>query len=88
MVFSFQLIPVSWMSINDGLTNTNVRAFAIDGSTLYAGTWGGGVFFIKENTSNWTAVSNGLTYSYIQALAFCGTNLYARNWRRCFSFNK
>ena len=39
----------NWSAINDGLTNTNVQALAIDPttSTPYAGTGGGGVFVFQ-----------------------------------------
>jgi photosystem II stability/assembly factor-like uncharacterized protein len=35
-----------WQGLNEGLTNTNVRGLALsqDGSVLYAGSYGGGVF--------------------------------------------
>ena len=41
----------NWSAFNAGLTNTDVRAFAIDPvtpTTLYAGTGGGGVFTIQQ----------------------------------------
>jgi photosystem II stability/assembly factor-like uncharacterized protein len=41
----------NWSAVNTGLTNTYVRALAIDPATpatLYAGTEGGGVFKTKE----------------------------------------
>ena len=37
----------TWSAVNTGLTDTYVNALAIDPATpatLYAGTWGGGVF--------------------------------------------
>ncbi|HYU77614.1 MAG TPA: hypothetical protein VEK56_01435, partial [Vicinamibacterales bacterium] len=36
----------TWTPFNDGLTNVDVRALHIAGSRLYAGTAGGGVFWI------------------------------------------
>jgi len=41
----------NWSTFNAGLTNTNVSALAIDPvtpTTLYAGTYGGGVFAIQD----------------------------------------
>jgi hypothetical protein len=41
----------NWSAVNTGLTNTWVIALAIDPATptsLYAGTWGGGVFAMQQ----------------------------------------
>src|SRR5262245_43613802 len=35
----------SWTAVNAGLTNLGVRALAVAGEKLFAGTFGGGVFF-------------------------------------------
>ena len=58
--------------MNTGLGNTDVRALAIDPaapSTLYAGTWGGGVFKSTNSGGTWTAINAGLTDPFISALA-------------------
>jgi hypothetical protein len=62
---------------NTGLTNLYVRAFAVSGTTLYAGTGGGGVFVSTDNGGTWTALNNGLTNLTVYALAVNGTNLFA-----------
>ena len=62
----------NWSAVNTGLTNTDVRALAIDPATpatLYAGTYGGGVFKSMNGGGNWTAVNTGLTNTYVFALA-------------------
>ncbi|MDY7076423.1 MAG: PKD domain-containing protein [Chloroflexota bacterium] len=44
----------NWSAFNTGLTHTYVRSLAIDPvapTTLYAGTWGGGVFAIQMITA-------------------------------------
>jgi hypothetical protein len=41
----------NWSALNTGLTNTDVRALAVDPATpaiVYAGTDGGGVFAIQQ----------------------------------------
>src|SRR5262249_24543976 len=57
-VFSSQDGGTTWTPIDTGLTNKKVQALALDGSTLYAGTDGGGVFQLNGGT--WTPVNNGL----------------------------
>ncbi len=72
----------SWTAA--GLTSTNVRAFTVSGTNLFAGTDGDGVFLSTNNGGHWTAVNNGLTNTYVYALAISpggtgtgGTNLIA-----------
>jgi hypothetical protein len=41
----------SWSPINDGLTNTTIRVLVVDPlapSTVYAATFGGGVFVLTQ----------------------------------------
>ncbi len=66
-------VEAGWISINDGLTNTNISSLMVLAinevwSAHYAGTWGGGVF---KNTDgvNWAARNNGLTAMNVKALA-------------------
>jgi len=72
--------------MNIGLTNTEVRALAINPQTpdtLYAGTWGGGVFKSTNGGMDWTAVNIGLTNLEVWALAIdpqTPDTLYAGTW--------
>jgi hypothetical protein len=62
----------NWSAINNGLTNTYVWALAIapqTPSTVYVGTWGGGVFKSTNGGANWNASNIGLTNTYVRALA-------------------
>ena len=73
----------NWSAVNTGLTSTDVQVLAIDPvtpTTLYAGTWGGGVFKSTNGGAAWSAVNNGLTNRYVAALAIdpaTPTTLYA-----------
>ena len=51
-----------------------VYSFAISGTNLFAGTYGG-VFLSTNNGTSWTAA--GLPNSRVNALAFSGANLFA-----------
>jgi hypothetical protein len=66
-----------WNAITDGLTNTFVVSFAYSGTTLFAGTNGGGVFRSTDNGQHWTASSSGLTNPVVIALTVSGPNLFA-----------
>ncbi len=65
----------SWSAVNAGLATGSVKAFAVRGGNLFAGT-GAGVFLSTDDGANWTAVNSGLT-SGVFALAVSGTNLFA-----------
>jgi len=47
-----------------------------DGSTFFAGTWGGGVFLSTDGGTNWTATNNGLTNKYVSSLLKSGIHLF------------
>jgi hypothetical protein len=59
------------------LTNTYVRALAVSGTNLFAGTDYVGVFLSTDNGTSWTEVNTGLTNTYVRAFAVSGTNLFA-----------
>src|SRR4029079_7079495 len=62
----------SWTTSNNGLTNTDVRAMALNAanpSIVYAGTFGGGVFKSNDGASTWAAAIGGLSNLNILSLA-------------------
>jgi photosystem II stability/assembly factor-like uncharacterized protein len=54
-----------------------VTSFAVNGTNLYAGIQGAGVFLSTDNGTKWTPVNTDLTNSNVQCLAAMGTNLFA-----------
>ena len=66
-----------WVEKNNGLFGGNVNTLVVNGTNLFAGTDGGGVFLSTNNGSSWTAVNNGLTNLLVLSLAINGTNLFA-----------
>ena len=75
------------MAVNNGLTSSIVLTLAVSGTSLFAGTSGGGVFRSTDNGASWTAASTGLTSTTVRALAVSGTSLFAGTggggvWRR------
>jgi hypothetical protein len=67
--------PAQWVQTN-GPYGGFVYSFAVSGTNLFAGTFGG-VFLSTNNGTSWTAVNNGLTNTWVNALAVSGTNLFA-----------
>ncbi|OYP52807.1 hypothetical protein CG709_02160, partial [Lachnotalea glycerini] len=54
-----------------------VHCFAIEGTHIYAGTEGGGIFMSSDNGTNWREVNLGLISNNVYALAISGTTIYA-----------
>jgi hypothetical protein len=67
----------NWTIANTGLASNVVNCFALKGSNLFAGTYGGGVFISTNNGATWSAVDTGLTDLKISSLAVIGTNVFA-----------
>ncbi len=73
----------AWIMPGDNLSGqvaNFISSLATDGTNIYAGTWGDGVFRSDDNSESWTAVNtglNGLFDKYIHAIASDGTNLFA-----------
>ena len=83
-------ILAQWVQTNGPYGGSVVRSFAVLGTNLFAGTFGG-VFLSTDNGASWTAVNNGLPpYTDVNSLAVLGTNLFAGTrgsgvWRRQLS---
>lgn len=55
----------------------SVSCFAYDGTRIFAGTTGNGVFVSTNNGDTWTAVNTGLTDLSILSLEVSGGNIFA-----------
>jgi hypothetical protein len=78
----------SWLAVNSGLTDTNVRSLIVSGNNIFAGTYTGGVFLSTNNGASWTAA--GLKDQSIFSLAVNESYLFAGTtdsivWRRPLS---
>ncbi len=62
-----------WVQTN-GPFGGSVRCFAVSGSNVFAGTYGG-VFLSTNNGASWTA--DGLTQKMVYSLLVNGTNIFA-----------
>jgi len=66
-----------WVQTN-GPYGGYVISFAVSGTNLFAGTYGGGIFLSTNNGTSWTASSTGLPpNTIVRALAVSGTNRFA-----------
>jgi ligand-binding sensor domain-containing protein len=81
-VFLSRNSGMTWTAVNNNLTNTDVRALAINSlGTIFVGTNGGGIFRSDNDGDSWTEFNNRLSNKSVRALAinsngdiFAGTN--------------
>src|SRR4030095_6161585 len=87
-----------WMQVSNGMGNITVRALAISGDNIFAGTSGSGVsgvYLSTNNGTNWSQVF----YPIIYSLAVNGSYIFAggvgvylstnngTNWSNCFKYS-
>ncbi len=70
-----------WVQTN-GPYGGDIRALAVSGTNLFAGTDGSGVFLSTNNGTSWTAT--GLTNTVVWSFAVSGTNLFAGTYGGVF----
>jgi hypothetical protein len=75
-VFVTTNFGTNWDSINTGLINKNVRALAISGNSIFAGTQGG-VYFSSNFGANWVPINTGLTDTSVYSFVTSGDTLFA-----------
>lgn len=62
---------------NNGLSCLDVRAIVANDNSVFAGTFGGGVFKSTDFGENWFPVNIGLTNTNVLSLSFSGSNILA-----------
>jgi hypothetical protein len=73
-------ILAQWVQTNGPYGGTVNCLSPFQGTNLFAGTDGGGVFLSTNNGTSWTAVNTGLTNTDVCPSPFQGTNLFAGTW--------
>lgn len=61
-----------WEAKNNGLTNPWIYGLVANGNTLYAGTWGNGIFVSTDNGDTWT--QSGVPGTHVRGLAVNSSN--------------
>jgi photosystem II stability/assembly factor-like uncharacterized protein len=89
----------NWKEVDSGLPENlleyiTVNCFAVSGSNIFAGTYGGGVFLSTNNGTSWTAVNSAVSSLWanpiVYSLAMSGSDIFAGTdnwgiWRRPLS---
>jgi photosystem II stability/assembly factor-like uncharacterized protein len=72
-----ETIHAQWQQVN-GPSGVSVRALAVSGANLFAGTQDSGIFISTDNGTNWTWINTGLPkYTYVFSFAVSGAYLFA-----------
>ena len=75
-IFTIQMDSSTWIPVNGGLTDRQVRTLAFDPSspaTLYAGTAVGGVFKTTDAGNRWVPINQGISNKMVLSLAVVPT---------------
>jgi photosystem II stability/assembly factor-like uncharacterized protein len=66
---------LNWVNVNNGvLYSTRIPTVEFIGSTIYAGTYGNGLFTSTDNGDNWN--TNAFNYTYLNKIVVNGGNIY------------
>ncbi len=75
LFFLISTTNAQWLQ--SGPYNNFILAFESNGTKLFTGSFGGGVYLSSDNGANWIAVIAGLTNAYVSALTLSGNMLFA-----------
>jgi len=67
----------NWQSVCSFGDGSIVYSLIYDGSTIYAGTWGGKIFKSTDTGKTWILFNSGMNASFIWSLNICSGNIFA-----------
>jgi hypothetical protein len=73
---AMNLVLAQWVQVNNSTADL-YTSFAIRGTTILAGTDGGGVYRSTDSGSTWNLANNGLTNLYVHTLAVGDSHFFA-----------
>ncbi len=67
--FNIEHCKAQWVQMSNGITGIGVSSLAANGTNIYAGTMGNGLFFSTNNGANWNAGNfpSGVYYYILSA---------------------
>lgn len=82
LILALLLVNTFWSSAqwipSKGPNGGKITSLAINGPSIFAGTWGGGIYLSDNNGESWEAVNNGLPdKKFVVSLAVKGSRLFA-----------
>jgi hypothetical protein len=79
-VFCSTQTDTNWSATNIGLSNKNITSLALNGTTLYAGAQGSGIYSSNDFGKTWKIVYVDYSNSLFQCFAFSGSNVFIGTW--------
>ncbi|MCX6270420.1 MAG: hypothetical protein NTU44_04215 [Bacteroidetes bacterium] len=70
-----------WQQTGTPSSTNNADAFATLGSSVYAGTWGSGIYVTSNEGTTWTQNNAGLTNLNVTSLVVEGADIYAGTYQ-------
>jgi len=67
----------SWTNANSGITTPWINTFLVVDTTVFAGTWGRGIFRYSKQNAKWEEINTGITSLFVYAFTNSGSYLFA-----------
>ena len=77
----------NWQQTGSFGNGAIVYTLIYDGSTIYAGTWGGKIYKSTDAGAHWTLINSGMNASFIWSLNVSGGYLFAATEKGVFKFD-
>lgn len=77
LLFSISSIQFAQWTQNTGIEGGDIRAIVHDGSKIYTGTSGGGIYVSDDLGLSWSRRNNGLTYFFVSSMLVKDQYIYA-----------
>ncbi len=76
-VLKTPVAAANWTNAQTGIANRAVNVFASNGSAIFAGSEGSGVYRTTNDGANWSAINSGLVAAFVNTLFVKGNLLFA-----------
>ena len=73
LIFSYTVSQEQWVQTN-GPFGGSIKAIGCNGTKIYAGTAGKGLYLSNDNGSSWNSVFGGTILMYVEKLLVSDTN--------------
>jgi ligand-binding sensor domain-containing protein len=73
-------MEIAGFQINYDFSNIVIECMVVNGSNIFIGTFGQGIFLSTNNGMTWRAMNNGLTDRNVLTIAASGDKIFAGTW--------
>lgn len=87
LFISYEISYSQWVQCNNGLTDTTITTFAVNGNTIIVGTYSGHIYFSTDYGDSWIDKTCGLLLSSIRAITISGNTIFLGSYSLLKSTN-